>query len=92
MRKVHTMSPLFKVFTIVTISYFLCYVVLMRRNTPAFDINGEISYRSSFIFSSVVRISKNFTFFGPKESILNIVYAPLDEVYYFMYDHFSCDE
>jgi len=62
---------------IYTISYFL----LMVRNVPAVDEQGNVAFKSSFRWAHSAGI-KTVSIAVPKTSCLNYVFYPIDKIFY----------
>ena len=63
-------------------AYIGSYWILMVRNCPAIDSNGNITFLSSFRGAPEITRFHGLTYMVGKVTVWNYLYSPLDHLYY----------
>lgn len=67
---------------LVALLYIAAYFMLMARNVPAVDVQGNIAFSSSFRFSRPAGRLGPLTMTASESSIFNYLFYPADKVFY----------
>ena len=74
---------LFKVCVLMIFGYLITYCLVMRRDYPAIDANGEVAFKSAFLLAPVATtMVLGHTSTYAHASLANYFYLPADYLYH----------